>query len=560
MKSKILNIWQNYKLSIVTALIVLLVGFSFLVILSLSTKNSSLKKIDEEYYSFQYDRTWKLKQKKKDLIMLKHRSGSKVTIQISELTDESKFSSIDDLIDELSYTIQAQNESYKLISKKEDKLTNYNYDGYSLLYENDKEQVMVSTYKKSDKLVTIRYEANNSYFDILLDSVHNIINHLNIKDKKFDLNNTIQLKTVDVTYNENDKFDKTLSSNETYEISNNNYYVKYSIPKNFTRANFDSTQSQFNLKYEEERIHLVVNIFNRNIYEYLDKEESSNVFSNYSYYHEKENDDYSDFKESISKLDGDLLGYIYKNSYFYNKAFKFDKDFNKKEYKRQDENTELIYALDNNHILVIKISSNGIALTKKLIESIKVVDYKNYANYIKIEKEDNYLIGRLQDFANYQNDKIRTITLKVPDKYEEIDKNANFYKKRYYGWNYNDDLEEYDYEVHYELFNIPDENIIKIINQGTIKTAYGASQELTYSGNFTQNDKEYKVYGGGYTDISGIMFTDINRIKYYVHKKVLIYNLSDDDKLIIEIDGNNKEINDEVVNELLNFTVEEKEI
>ena len=56
------------------------------------------------------------------------------------------------------------------------------------------------------------------------------------------------------------------------------------------------------------------------------------------------------------------------------------------------------------------------------------------------------------------------------------------------------------------------------------------------------------------------MFTDINRIKYYVHKKVLIYNLSDDDKLIIEIDGNDKEINDEVVNELLNFTVEEKEI
>ena len=134
MKNKLLNIWQNYKLSIVTALIVLLVGFSFLVILSLSTKNSSLKKIDEEYYSFKYDRTWKLKQKKKDLIMLKHRSGSKVTIQISELTDESKFSSIDDLIDELSYTIQAQNESYKLISKKEDKLTNYNYDGYNLLY------------------------------------------------------------------------------------------------------------------------------------------------------------------------------------------------------------------------------------------------------------------------------------------------------------------------------------------------------------------------------------------------------------------------------------------
>ena len=317
MKDKIKNIWKNYKLTIVTALIVLLVGFCFLVILSLSTRNSSLKKVDEEYYSFQYDRTWKLKQKKKDLIMLKHKSGSKITIQISELTNESKYSSIDDLIDELSYTIQDQNKSYKLISKKEEILTNSNYDGYSLLYENDKEQVMVSTYKKSDKLVTIRYEAINTYFDILLDSVHNIINHLNIKDKKFDLKNAIKLETKNITYNKNDKFDKKISNNETYEISSNNYYVKYSIPNNFSRTAIDSTIGMFKLKYEEENISLTVNIYNRNIYEYLDKEESS-VYNNYSYYHEKGNDDYSNFKESISKLDGNLLGYIYKNSYLYN--------------------------------------------------------------------------------------------------------------------------------------------------------------------------------------------------------------------------------------------------
>ena len=555
MKDKIKNIWKNYKLTIVTALTVLLVGFCFLVILSLSTRNSSLKKVDEEYYSFQYDRTWKLKQKKKDLIMLKHKSGSKITIQISELTNESKYSSIDDLIDELSYTIQNQNKSYKLISKKEEILTNSNYDGYSLLYENDKEQVMVSTYKKSDKLVTIRYEAINSYFDILLDSVHNIINHLNIKDKKFDLKNAIKLETKNITYNKNDKFDKKISNNETYEISNNNYYVKYSIPNNFSRTTLDSTIGMFKLKYEEENISLTVNIYNRNIYEYLDKEESS-VYNNYSYYHEKGNDDYSDFKESISKLDGNLLGYIYINSYMNNNTYKNFGDINRKDYKRQDENAEIIYALDNNHMLVFKLESKGIALTKKLIESIKVVDYKNYASYIKIEKEDNYIIGRLQKYVNYQKDKIRSVTLKVPDKYKEIDKNANLYENRYYVWNYNDNIEKYDYEVHYELSNLSEENIIET---STIKTAYGASQELTYSGNFTQNDKEYKVYDGGYTDKSGIMFTNINRVKYYVHKKVLIYNLTDTANLFIEINGNDKEISNEVVNELLNFTVEEKE-
>ena len=56
------------------------------------------------------------------------------------------------------------------------------------------------------------------------------------------------------------------------------------------------------------------------------------------------------------------------------------------------------------------------------------------------------------------------------------------------------------------------------------------------------------------------MFTNINRVKYYVHKKVLIYNLTDNANLFIEINGNDKEINNEIVNELLNFTVEEKKL
>ena len=52
---------------------------------------------------------------------------------------------------------------------------------------------MVSTYKKSDKLVTIRYEANNSYFDILLDSVENIIYNFDINEQKYLINNSSEL-------------------------------------------------------------------------------------------------------------------------------------------------------------------------------------------------------------------------------------------------------------------------------------------------------------------------------------------------------------------------------
>ena len=97
---------------------------------------------------------------------------------------------------------------------------------------------------------------------------------------------------------------------------------------------------------------------------------------------------------------------IYKNSFIYNKAFKYDKNFKKQEYKRQDENVELIYALDNNHTLVMKIKSTGLPITKKLISMIKITNSTNYASYVKIEKEGNFLIGRLQRFKDYNKDKI----------------------------------------------------------------------------------------------------------------------------------------------------------
>jgi len=559
MMQKLYVIFKKYKIAIITALIVLLIGICGLIIFNSFTKNSSIKKVNEDSYVFEYDATWKLKEKKNDSIVLKHSSGSKVTIQITELADEYRYSTIDELIDELIYNIQKQNNDYKLISKKEDKLTKDEFSGYKLLYENEKDQVMVYLYKKSDKLVSIRYEANNDYFDILLDSVHNIVYNLDIKDKKFDLKNSIKLDTSEVEYSSGDKVDNLLKDEQTFEISKNHYLVEYTVPTNFKIRNFDSTLSQFDFKVDDEgSMDLVVDIYNRNIYEYLDKEETTNVYKNYSYYHKDEETDYSDFKETLTKLDDDYVSYIYKNSFIYNKAFKYDKDFKKQEYKRQDENAELIYALDNNHTLVMKIKSTGLPITQKLISMIKITNSTNYASYVKVEKEGNFLIGRLQRFADYNKDKIELITIKVPDKYEEVDKNDNIYLKRDYGWNYDEDMKIYDYNVHYELTTLSDESVIKTINSVYIRSTYGESHELTYSGNITINDKEFKVYDGGYTDISGIMFTNINRKRYYVNKKVLFYEMSDKGNLYIEINGNGKDLTNEMINELVNFTIEEK--
>lgn len=556
---KLYLLLKKYKMAIITALVVLLIGICILILFYSFTENSSIKKINDEAYSFQYDDTWKLKEKKNDSIILKHNSGSKITIQITELSDEYKYSSIDDLIDELIYDIQKQNSNYKLISKKEDKLTKYEFDGYKLLYENDNEQVMVILYKNSDKLVSIVYEADNEYFDILLDSVHNIVYNLDIKDKKFDLKNNIKLDTSEIEYSSSDKVDSLLIDSKSFEIARNNYLVVYSLPTNFNSLNFDSTLSQFEFKVDNEGImRLVVDIINLNIYEYLDKDKSISVYNNYSNFHKDGENDYSDFKETLTQLDGKYLSYIYKNSYSYNKAFKFDENLKMKEYKRQDENVELIYALDNNHILVMKLASTGVPITQKLINMLKITNSTNYASYVKIEKDGEFLIGRLQRFTDYNYDKIDLITLKVPDKYEEIDENVNIYLKRNYGLNYDEDMDIYNYNVHYELTTLSDDYVIKTINSVYIKSAYGESHEMTYSGNVVINDKEFKVYDGGYTDISGIMFTNINRKKYYVNKKVLFYEMPDKGNLYIEIDGNGKELTNEIVNELANFTVEQK--
>ena len=560
MIEKLLIILKKYKMVIITAVIVLFICTCFLIVFNLFTKRVSLKKINTENYMFQYDNTWKPEEIKKNKIVLKHNSGSKITTQIIKIAGEYHYLTIDELIDDLIYNIEKENKNYKFISKKQAKITKYQFSGYKLLYENKKEQVMLNLYKKSDKLILIKYEAKNNYFDILLDSVHNIIYNLNIKDEKFDVKSSIKLNTEKIEYKEDKEVDKLLKASNKYEIAKSNYYVEYSLPSNFVQTSLDSTLGIFNYKIDNEcNMQLVTTIRNQNIYEYLDKNSSLNVYKNYSTY-QKKGDDYSNYNESLEKQDSNYLGYIYKNSYTYNKAVKFSQSSGKKEYKRQDENIEMIYALDKNHILTITIRSVGKPITEKMIKLIKVNNFINYASYIKQEKENGFIIGVLQRFQNGNKKKLDSITLRIPEKYEELDKNQNIYENRNYGWNYNEELEIYDYNVHYGLTTLSDDSIIKSINSSYISSTYGEAHDLQYSNNLTVNDKEFKVYNGGYTGISGIMFTSANRIKYYIRKKVLFYQLPSGGNLYIEISGNGKDITDEIVDELVSFTIEEKEI
>lgn len=561
MRSKLYEICKKYKISILIALIIILIGSIGLIIFSLnSTSASDLELVNASNYSLKYDKSWEVKEEEENYITLNHKSSkSKLKIEIIGLDNEYKYSTIDDLIDEIIYNISNQNISYKLISNNKDTFTKMDFNGYTLLFEADNEQVMISTYKKSDKLIVISYEATNEYFDILLDSAQNIIYNFNTVDEQFDVKNNLQLDTTEIKYSDSDKLDELLDDKKEYEIGVNNYKVVYSLPSSFELSSFDTTLNYFHLKnIEDASMSLSVYIYNKNIFEYLDKD--SGVYRRYAFY--KDHTDYTDYEEQISKLDTDYADtYVYKNSYM-REATRYNDEFEQETYKKKYENAEIIYSLNKNHILVITIEASDISITENLIKSIVVKSVENYSSYTKSSIQDNYLFAELKRYEGYDKNNILNVNLKLPDTYKEIDKGNNLYEERYFGLNYDEEKELYDYIVHYKLTSTAITDVDRQLEmlQAMFSKAYGEYNYYEKIGDNQYNDKLFEVYEGGYTKLGGIQFTNINRYKYYINHKALFYKLESGGYLIIEIKGNDKEISDAIIEEVANFEIKNLEI
>ena len=94
---------------------------------------------------------------------------------------------LDEIYDSLLYNIQKQNENYKLLYKEKTEITKNKIEAYKTLFETDNTEAVVYLYKQGDKLVTIIYEADYKYFDILLDSVNNVIYNFSINEEKYNI-------------------------------------------------------------------------------------------------------------------------------------------------------------------------------------------------------------------------------------------------------------------------------------------------------------------------------------------------------------------------------------
>ncbi len=210
-------------------------------------------------------------------------------------------------------------------------------------------------------------------FDILLDSVNSIIYNFSIKEQVFNVTTSIKLETKEISYTEQEDISNLLNDTRKEEIASSNYLVNYSIPNNFKAIDYDTKYGSYRFENLSMGTDITLNtsILKCNLYEYLDREDSPNIY-------DSNLNSYNQAKETLNKFGEEPISYIYKNNYLSNNKI--------------TENITLVFELNNNHIFIVEISSNGIGIPEKLVKMIKINKIENIASNIKIEKKDGYLI------------------------------------------------------------------------------------------------------------------------------------------------------------------------
>lgn len=179
---------KNKKILQIIFMIVIISMIEILIFFIVNDKEIRINEVNKEAYSMQYDETWSItKEDELEIELVHKKSSSNLKIKITELEDENEYKMLDELFDSLLYNIQKQNKNYKLLYKEKKQITKNSIEAYKILFETDNTEAIVYFYKQGSKLVTIIYEADYEYFDILLDSVNNIIYNFSVKEQIYDI-------------------------------------------------------------------------------------------------------------------------------------------------------------------------------------------------------------------------------------------------------------------------------------------------------------------------------------------------------------------------------------
>lgn len=529
---------KKFGLLILLGILTLSVIIITIVVIS---NSDGITSYEGEAFSVSYDSTWKVKSKKDNILELVHRkSKSSLVIEETLLQDAYQYSVIDDLIDELSYSISDQNKNYKLLSKDKAIVGKDNRDGYKLLFEDDENQIMVVITKAGANLRLFTYSAKYEYFDMVLDSATNIIESYESTEGKTGTE-AVKVNTSEITWGSNETLKRVASKVTTDEIANNNFKVVYEVPDGLEKSSVSTTSLGY--YYNGFDLSLYTGVFSRNIFEYVDSKDGD-VYSKKATL-KKKPETYSNIKDTLElqEIDGKKR-YVYRMTYDY----KTDKELEHNEY------VVILYELDKNHVVRFLIETEYV-LPEEFIDSIKVKSFENYANNVVRKIEDGKLIGELKVYKESKSDVVEVVKIKLPVEYIEEDRKVDMYSDRYYGKNYHEEYFYYDYYVKYDYIASSEKGALDNVN-----TTYGYSksnngyQNLRDSGTINLNNREFRVFDGGYYES---VFSVVGSKQVFVNVKYLVCHIGKQ-YLVIELKGNGVQISNEVLNEITNFEVEER--
>ena len=535
---KMNKLFKKYGLLFLLGILTLGVLITTIVVLS---NSEDMKSYKGKLFSISYDSTWKVKSKKDNILELVHRkSKSSLVIEETLLQDSYQYSVIDDLIDELSYSISNQNKKYKLLSKAKTKVGKDNSDGYKLLFEDDKNQIMVVITKAGANLRLFTYSAKYEYFDMVLDSASSIMESYESTEGKTGTE-AVNVKTSKITWGTNETLKNLANKVTTDEIANNNFKVVFEVPDGLEKSSVSTTSLGY--YYNGFDLSLYTGVFSKNIFEYVNSKDGG-VYSQKESF-KKKPDKYSNIKDTLElqEIDGKKR-YVYRMTYDY----KYNNEVDHMEY------IIILYELDKNHVVRFLLETEYV-VPKEFVDSIKVKSFENYANNVVRKIEDGKLIGELKVYKESKSDVVEVVKIKLPVEYIEEDHKVDMYSDRYYGKNYHEEYFYYDYYVQYDYIASSEKGALDNVN-----TTYGYSksnkgyQNLRDSGTINLNNREFRVFDGGYYES---VFSVVGSKDVFVNVKYLVCHIGKQ-YLVIELKGSGVQISNEVLNEITNFEVEER--
>jgi len=166
---------KRNPIKIYIILIAALIITSIVLISIIVVNKNKINVYDTTAFKVTYDNNWLLNKKNNNSLSLVHRSGSTFNIEITYLQSKYRRTDLSVLIEDILEKIEKDNPNYKLVNKEKGYASNKKYDSYKYLYETTNYQVLIEIGKKNDKIFVITYIAQHVHFDILLDSVKDII-------------------------------------------------------------------------------------------------------------------------------------------------------------------------------------------------------------------------------------------------------------------------------------------------------------------------------------------------------------------------------------------------